>query len=115
MFANATTRPERPLCFVVGLGRDQTGERKRQYLASASGRMGYKRARFLLLAAGLGVLILVAVFQYVRGKDVDPTEMGGTLLFIPVFIAFVFGNVAGGVIAGILAGLGYLGLRYPAI
>lgn len=83
--------------------------------AGSSGRMSYKRARFLLLAAGLGVLILVAVFQYIRGKDVDPTEMGGTLLFIPVFVAFVFGNVAGGVGAGLLAGLGYLALRYPAI
>ncbi len=83
--------------------------------ATAPGRMGYNKARLLLLAAGLGVLILVAVFQFIRGKEVDPTETAGTLLFIPVFIAFVFGNVVGGVVAGILASVGYLALRYPAI
>ncbi|HVF53980.1 MAG TPA: diguanylate cyclase [Actinomycetota bacterium] len=84
---------------------------------SASGglinRLGYAKARFLLLGAGLVLLLLVAGVMYLRG--VDKIEVGATLLFIPVFIAFVLGGLKGGVGAGVGAALAYTALRYPAI
>ena len=76
-------------------------------------RMGYTRARSLLLAAGLAVLVIVTIVMYVR--RVDPVEVAGTLLFIPIFAAFVFWNVRGGLIAAGLAVVVYTVLRYPAI
>ncbi|HVF52451.1 MAG TPA: GGDEF domain-containing protein [Actinomycetota bacterium] len=84
---------------------------------SASGgmfsRIGYAKARFLLLGAGLGLLLLVAGVMSLRG--VDKIEVGATLLFIPVFIALVLGGLKGGVGAGICAALAYTAFRYPAI
>src|SRR5688572_6123624 len=76
-------------------------------------RMSYERARNLLLSGGLLVLLVTAAVMYVR--RVDPVEVAGTLLFIPVFVAFIFWNARGGVIAALLAGVIYTLLRYPAI
>ncbi|MCA1839475.1 MAG: hypothetical protein ABR507_12210 [Actinomycetota bacterium] len=82
--------------------------------ALKSSRMSYSQARNLLLAAGLGVLILLAVLAYIGQVDPDPVEIEGTLLFIPVFIAFVFWDVTGGVIGAILAAAAFAALRYNA-
>ena len=76
-------------------------------------RMGYDRARQMLLAGGLAVLVVVAVVMYIR--RVDPVEVAGTLLFIPVFVCFVFWNTRGGIIAALIAAGVYAGLRYPAV
>ena len=75
--------------------------------------LGYTGARRLVLVAGLVVLLLVAALMYAR--RVEGAEVGGTLLFIPVFVAFIFWDVRGGVVAGVLAALAYAALRYPAI
>ena len=82
---------------------------------SARGLSGlnYGRARQIILAAGLLVLILVTVVMFVR--RVDPIEVAATLLFIPIFIAFVFKGVKGGVGVAVIAALAYAALRYPAI
>lgn len=76
-------------------------------------RISYSKARALVLAAGVAVLVLLAVFLFLRG--VDPIEITGTLLFLPVFIGFVFWGITGGLVAGVLAALIYAGLRYPAL
>ncbi len=76
-------------------------------------RMGYARARQLLLGTGLAVLVITALVMYVR--RVDPVEVAATLLFIPVFLSFVFWDVRGGLIAGALAAGAYVLLRSPAI
>ena len=75
--------------------------------------MTYERARQLLLAAGLLVLLLTAGVMFLR--RVETVEVLGTLLFIPVFLGFVFWGLKGGLAGGILAALGYAALRYPAI
>lgn len=82
---------------------------------SARGLSGlsYARARQIILAAGLLVLLVVAAVMFVR--RVDPIEVAGTLLFIPIFIAFVFRGVAGGIVAAVVAAMAYAALRYPAI
>jgi GGDEF domain-containing protein len=51
--------------------------------------------------------------MYVR--RVETAEVVGTLLFIPVFLAFVYRGLVGGVAAGIAAALAYAAVRYPAI
>jgi GGDEF domain-containing protein len=79
----------------------------------ASRRIEYASARRLILFFGLLVLALVAVVSYVRG--VEPVEVAATILFIPVFIAFLFFKVPGGVVAGLLATGAYLVMRWPAI
>ena len=79
----------------------------------SSHRIEYTRARRLILLLGLLVLAIVAVVSYVRG--VEPVEVAATILFIPVFLAFLFFKVPGGVVAGILAAGAYLVLRWPAI
>jgi GGDEF domain-containing protein len=76
-------------------------------------RIGYQKARLLLLVAGLGVLAVVAAVMLARG--VDSVEVGATLLFIPVFLGFVYRGVAGGLVMGVLASIGYALLRLPAI
>jgi diguanylate cyclase (GGDEF)-like protein len=76
-------------------------------------RISYDRARRLLLAGGLLVLLITAAVMYVR--RVDPVEVAGTLLFIPVFVCFIFWNARGGVLAAIAAVVIYTLLRYPAI
>jgi hypothetical protein len=85
-------------------------------MAEAGGaprRIEYSSARRLILLLGLLVLALVAVVSYVRG--VEPVEVAATILFIPVFIAFLFFKVPGGLAAGVLATGAYLLLRWPAI
>ena len=82
-------------------------------MSAGAGRMTYERARQLLLAAGLLVLLVTAGVMFLR--RVETVEVVGTLLFIPVFIAMVFWNLKGGLIAGALAALAYVALRYPAI
>ena len=82
-------------------------------MAQTLSRMSYQRARSFLLAGGLVVLLLTTVVMYVR--RVDPVEVAGILLFIPVFVAFVFWNAPGGFIAAVLSVVIYTLLRYPAI
>src|SRR5918999_4909532 len=74
-------------------------------------RMGPRRARGLVLGVGLVVLLVVAIVMYAR--RVDPVEVAGTLLFIPIFIAFVIWDFRGGLIAAVLAAAAYALLRYP--
>lgn len=76
-------------------------------------RMSYERARQLLLAAGVLVLLLTAGVMFIR--RVETVEVIATLLFVPVFIGLVFWNLKGGLVAGVLAALAYAALRYPAI
>jgi GGDEF domain-containing protein len=81
--------------------------------APSARRISYSQARAILVAAGLGVLGLVAAFTYIR--RVETAEVVATLLFIPIFLAFVFADVPGGVVAGVLAALAYGAVRYPAV
>jgi GGDEF domain-containing protein len=75
--------------------------------------MGYAATRRLVLAAGLGVLLLIAGVMFAR--SVDTVEVVAVLLFIPVFLAFTFGHVLGGLVGGLLATAVYAVLRNPAI
>jgi GGDEF domain-containing protein len=75
--------------------------------------MSYATTRRLVLAAGLGVLLLIAAVMYVR--RVDTVEVVAVLLFIPVFLAFTFGHLMGGVVGGLAATAVYAALRNPAI
>ena len=77
------------------------------------GKMTYEKARQLLLAVGLFVLLLTATVMFIR--RVDTVEVIATLLFIPVFVGFVFWNLRGGLIAAALAAIAYAAFRYPAI
>ncbi|MDQ4004753.1 MAG: GGDEF domain-containing protein, partial [Actinomycetota bacterium] len=76
-------------------------------------RLGYRRARLLLLFLGLLVLGLIAVVNVVRG--VETVEVVATVLFIPVFVGGVLWGVWGGAVAGVLAAATYAILRIPAI
>ena len=76
-------------------------------------RLGYARARQLLVLSGLAVLAVVVVVMYAR--RVDGIEVAATLLFVPIFLAFVFRGAVGGVVAGVAAIGVYGALRYPAI
>jgi GGDEF domain-containing protein len=76
-------------------------------------RLTFKRAKTLLLMSGLiliGVVGLVAV-----SRGVDPIEVAGTLLFVPVFAGFLFFGIPGGVVLGVAAGAAYIILRWPAV
>ncbi len=73
----------------------------------------YQRARRLLVLAGLAVLAVVALVAYAR--RVEDVEVVATLLFLPVFLAFVFRGVVGGAAAAAVAAGAYAALRYPAI
>ena len=53
---------------------------------------GLHKARRLLVATGVAVLAVVAVVMYAR--RVDTIEVAATLLFLPLFVAFVFRGVA---------------------
>jgi hypothetical protein len=75
--------------------------------------MSYSRARRLLLAIGLFVLLLTAAVMYAR--RVDTVEVAATLFFMVVFVGFVFWQVRGGLVAAVIATLAYAALRYPAI
>lgn len=76
-------------------------------------QLGYTKARRLLVAAGLVVLAVVVAVMYAR--RVDGVEVAATLLFVPVFLAFVFRGVLGGLIGAVGAIAVYAALRYPAI
>lgn len=76
-------------------------------------RLTYAQARRLVLVAGLAVLVVVAAVMYAR--RVDPIEVAATILFIPIFLAFVFANVPGGVVGALVAFGVYVLLRLPAI
>jgi len=73
----------------------------------------YDRAKTLLLLSGLILIGVVGLVALSRG--VDPIEVAGTLLFVPVFTGFLFFGMPGGLTLGIAAGVAYLLLRWPAI
>ncbi len=75
--------------------------------------LGYAKARQLLVVTGLAVLAIVVVVMYAR--RVDSVEVVATLLFVPIFLAFVFRGVVGGVIAALAAVGVYAAMRGPAI
>jgi len=76
-------------------------------------RLGYVKARRLLVLTGVAVLGVVALAMYAR--RVDGVEVVATLLFLPIFLAFVYRGVVGGVVAAVAATAIYTALRYPAI
>lgn len=76
-------------------------------------RVGYDRARRLLVAVGL--VILAIVVAGLLARSVDHVEVVGTLLFVPIFVALMYGGVAGGAVAGVLATIVYVVLRSDAI
>lgn len=76
-------------------------------------RLGYSRARRLLLLTGLAVLAVVCAVMYAR--RVDSVEVVATLLFVPIFLAFVFRGFVGGLVTAVAAIAVYSALRYPAI
>jgi hypothetical protein len=73
----------------------------------------FDRAKTLLLMSGLILIGVVGLVAMIRG--VDPVEVAGTLLFVPVFAGFLFFGVRGGVALGIAAGIAYVLLRWPAV
>lgn len=75
--------------------------------------MSYATTRRLVLAAGLGVLLLIAAVMYVR--RVDTVEVVAVLLFIPIFLVFTYWHLIGGLAAAIAATAMYAALRTPAI
>lgn len=79
----------------------------------AAGVSRYEQSRGRVIIAGLVVIGVVAGVMFVR--RVDPVEVVATLLFLPVFLAFLIGGMRGGLLAGALASLAYLGLRWPAV
>lgn len=82
-------------------------------LSDRLSKLGYAKARRLLVLTGLLVLAVVVVVLYAR--RVDGIEVAATLLFVPIFLAFVFRGVVGGVVGAIAAIGVYTALRYPAI
>lgn len=84
-----------------------------QVPARGRGLVDPVKMRRLLLAAGLGLIALIAAVMYAR--RVDGVEVGATLLFMPVFVAAVRWRVTGGLAAGAAAAVTYATLRYPAI
>jgi GGDEF domain-containing protein len=73
----------------------------------------FDRAKTLLLMSGLILIGVVGLVALTRG--VDPVEVAGTLLFVPVFAGFLFFGVPGGIILGVAAGAAYIILRWPAV
>jgi GGDEF domain-containing protein len=76
-------------------------------------QLGYAKTRRLLVLAGLVVLAVVVALMFAR--RVDGVEVAATLLFVPVFLAFVFRGVVGGLVGAVAAIAVYAALRYPAI
>jgi len=76
-------------------------------------QLGYVKARRLLVLTGVLVLGVVALVMYAR--RVDTIEVIATLLFLPIFLAFVYRGVLGGIVAAVAATGIYTALRYPAI
>lgn len=75
--------------------------------------LGYAKARRLLLLTGLLVLGVVVLVMYVR--RVDTVEVVATLLFVPIFLAFVWKGVWGGVVGALGAIAVYTAMRSAAI
>jgi GGDEF domain-containing protein len=75
--------------------------------------LGYAKARRLLVLTGLVVLAVVTLVMYAR--RVDTVEVVATLLFVPIFLAFVFRGVVGGIVGALVAIAAYTALRSPAI
>ncbi len=75
--------------------------------------LNYERTRWILLTAGLILLGGIAAVMFAR--RVDPVEVAATILFLPVFMAFLLFGLRGGLVGGVLAAVAYLVLRYPAI
>jgi GGDEF domain-containing protein len=82
-------------------------------LSDRLSRIGYAKARRLLVVTGLVDLAVEALVMYAR--RVDGVEVAATLLFVPIFLAFVFRGVVGGVVAAVAASVAYAALRQPAI
>lgn len=76
-------------------------------------RLGYARSRRLLVVAGL--LLLAAVVVVLLVRSVDHVEVAGTLLFVPVFVAFMYFGIVGGVAGAVVATAAYVVLRLDAI
>src|SRR5439155_14344660 len=76
-------------------------------------RVGYARARLLVLAIGTVAIVATAVVMAVR--KVETAEIAANLLFLVVFAGVVFLNVTGGLIGAALAIIGYVAFRYSAI
>ena len=76
-------------------------------------RLGYVKTRRLLVLVGVLVMGVVALTMYAR--SVDTVEVVATLLFLPIFLAFVYRGVVGGLIAAAIATGIYIALRSPAI
>jgi GGDEF domain-containing protein len=76
-------------------------------------RLGYVKTRRLLVLVGVLVMGVVALTMYAR--RVDTVEVVATLLFLPIFLAFVYRGVIGGVIAALAATGIYVAMRSPAI
>ncbi|HEV3475028.1 MAG TPA: hypothetical protein VG602_06660, partial [Actinomycetota bacterium] len=76
-------------------------------------RIGYRRARLLLLVAGVVVLAVIGIVTYAR--RVETVEVVATILFLPIFLGALFGRITGGVVMGVLAAGIYAALRAPAI
>ncbi|MDE0804455.1 MAG: hypothetical protein OSA99_14175 [Acidimicrobiales bacterium] len=76
-------------------------------------RIGYDRARRLLILVGMAILAIVVAGLLAR--SVDHVEVVGTLLFVPIFLALMFFGVSGGAVAGVVATGAYVFLRADAI
>jgi hypothetical protein len=75
--------------------------------------MTYGRARNLLLLSGMILIALLGLIAVARG--VDQVEVIATLLFLPVFVAFLLFGIRGGFWFGLVASLVYVALRIPSI
>lgn len=82
-------------------------------LGRAVRKLGYRRARALLLVVGLAVLVILALVTYLR--RVETVEVIATLLFIPVFVSLMLWGPWGGALSGLAAAGVYVALRLPAI
>ncbi|MBW3650120.1 MAG: hypothetical protein KY458_06080 [Actinobacteria bacterium] len=81
-------------------------------MPASEGPRSYAATRRLVLAAGLGVLVLLAAVMYAR--RVDTVEVLAVLLFIPMFLALVFKGLLGGALSAVAATVVYALLRSPA-
>jgi len=73
----------------------------------------YQQARWLVLALGTVVLVVVAVATFQLGADL--VEVVAILLFVPVLVALVTWDVIGGAIAGTIAGVAYTIIRLSTL